>query len=150
MWIKLGTGALEEFCPNHSNWQCISVRTRREHGVDCVRNHDDTGSKRDLLSSEPRRISRAIEALVVVPDTCKHLGVQCSNGLDDLNAAFRMRPNELSLVGGQRTLLTKNATEFIPYLPNIMQQCCSLDNPDMLGPQAKLFSNNLGTFRNPD
>src|SRR4029077_12998947 len=106
-WAELGARRPPELLQRLCGGPGGPVDACREHGVERVRDMDDAGSERNVLAVQPVRVTRAVEALVVVADG-RHGVVQEAEAVDDPCALLGVALHERPLVGGQARLLQEN------------------------------------------
>src|SRR4029077_11244906 len=106
-WAELGACRPSELLQRLCGGPGGPVDARREHGVERVRDMDDASSERDVLALQPVRVTRAVEALVVVADG-RHGVVQKAEAVDDACPFLRMALHERPLLGGQARRLQEN------------------------------------------
>src|SRR5512141_840524 len=65
---ELGPGETADLVQRVCRVTGFTIDPRREHRIQRVRHMDDPRAERDLLPTQPGRIARPVEALVMVPD----------------------------------------------------------------------------------
>src|SRR6267143_5886678 len=64
--IKLSATGLVEPAYSFLVWQASSIRTRRDHGIECIDHADDARHNGNFGALEARRVSLAVERFVMM------------------------------------------------------------------------------------
>src|SRR5580704_4622582 len=106
--IKLGAGATANFFAGMSHGERAAVRAVADHRIERVRDGENTGAKRNLVTLEATRVAGAVVELLVSEDDFRSLLEEGDTG-QHVIADLAMRAHDLFFVVGERTGFAQNA-----------------------------------------
>src|SRR6266699_1637574 len=99
VWVELTTCVFLKFFDRARQAHCLAVRPISSHRVDGVSDHDNTRTDRNGLTSDPVRISRPVEVLVVVLDHRFNCAPKLPSRCNKLRASHDVCPHDHHLLG---------------------------------------------------